>query len=73
MLLVCNLNNTVYICLDHIVSKGIVEIKNDRQKTIHKHRFENSNYEKVNMQDRKGDFVVKVNYESETVTRHIHI
>ena len=73
MLLVCNLNNQIFICLDHIVRKGTIEVKDERQQIVHTHDFHNSNYEKVDMHDRKGDFSVKVNYESETVTKHVHI
>ncbi|NOX87129.1 MAG: hypothetical protein GXO86_14425 [Chlorobi bacterium] len=73
MLLVCNLNNQVFVCLDHIVREGTVVVKDEKQKIIHAHQFRNSNYEKVDMKEKKGNFTVKVNYESETVTKHIHI
>lgn len=72
MLLVCNIHQTVFICLDHIVQRGSVEIKNERQKTVHNHHFQNSNYEKVDL-NQHGHFTVKVNFENEIYTRHIHI
>ena len=73
MLLVYNLDNKVYICLDHIVSKGTVEVKDEKKNIIHTHQFRNSNYEKVDMKGRKGDFTFRINYESETITRHIQL
>ncbi len=73
MLLICNLNETVYICLDHIVKAGTVEVKDEKQKIIHTHQFRDSNYEKVEMNGMGGSFTFKINYESETITRHIQI
>ena len=73
MLLICNLNETVYICLDHIVKAGTVEVIDNKQKIIFTHQFRDSNYEKVNMNERKGNFTFRINYESETIVRHIKI
>lgn len=73
MLLMYKLNNKVYICLDHIVGEGTVEVKDEKKKIIHTHQFRNSNYEKVDMRERKGNFTFRINYESETIIRHIQL
>jgi len=71
MLLVFKQNNRVYFCLDHIVGEWTVEVKDEKKKIIHTHQFRNSNYEKVDMKERKGKFTFSINYESETIIEHI--
>ena len=73
MLLVYNMNNKVYICFDHIIDEGTVEVKDEKKKIVHTHQFINSNYEKVDMKERKGKFTIRINYESETITKYIQL
>ena len=71
MLLMYNLKNTIYINFDHIVTQGKIEIKNEKREVILKHHFNNSNFEKLDMKDKKGKFKVNVSYEAITYTRII--
>jgi len=73
MLLVFKENNRVYFCLDHIVGEWTVEVKDEKKKIIHTHQFRNSNYEKVDLKERKGDFTFRINYGYETIIRHIQL
>lgn len=73
MLLVYNLDNKVFICLDHIVSMAMVEVMDEKNKIIQTHKFWNSNFEKVDLKERKGDFTIRINCESETIIRHIQL
>ena len=73
MVLVWNINETIYICLSHIVPRGEIRIFDEKKKNIVSQSFENSNYEKVRMKQGKGNLTVRVSFDNETHTKQVWI
>ncbi len=73
MVIVWNINKTVYIYLSHIVKQGVINIYDRQKQQVLTRSFENSNYEKVDMKDGQGDFTVKVSFDKQSVTKQINL
>ena len=73
MVLVYNINKTVYVCFDKLVEYGDITILNDKNHLLHYSNISNSIYEKFNLNNYAGNITLKITCDAINVLKQLTI